>query len=307
MVFRTWELFSIFRDTTTANTFKFFNPVKFFLSNSVWIVDVSVWVRKCNNFSTKLKKFFCCIFCNVSWTRNNTSLTLEAIANFLEHFLCKVDKTVTSSFCTDQRTTECKTFTSQNSSVFITDSLVLTKEITDFASTNVFITCWNVCIWTNVAVQFSHEWLAEAHNFFVWFSMWIKVWTTFTTTHWECCKRVFKNLFEAQELQYRKVYFFREAESSFVRTNCTVVLYAETTVYMVVTVIIHPRYSELDNALWFNKAFKDCIWFKFWHLIYNWIKCCKNFFYSLKEFRFVWVFSFYFFPYTVYVSVFHKI
>ena len=52
---------------------------------------------------------------------------------------------------------------------------------------------------------------------------------------------------------------------------------------MIVTCIIHPRNAEHNNALWFNKAFQDSIWFEFWHLIYNWIKSCKNFFYSLKE------------------------
>lgn len=53
----------------------------------------------------------------------------------------------------------------------------------DFTTTNADITCRNVSIRAQVAIQFSHQRLAETHNFAFAFSFRVEIAAAFTTAH----------------------------------------------------------------------------------------------------------------------------
>ena len=208
---------------------------------------------------------------------------------------CKVNSTVTSCFCTSKWSTPVQTFTSKNTCVFVTNTFVLTIEVTNFASTNTDITSRHVCICTDVFAQLSHEALAKTHDFVVWFTFRIEVWSTFTTTDWLTSQWVFKDLFETKEFNDWLVYWWVETKTTFIRTNSWWELYTETTVYLYLTFIINPWYTEWNDTFWFNQTFQKVFFDIFRIFIEDRDKWIEDFFNCLKELSLVAVLSFHFF------------
>lgn len=94
-----------------------------------------------------------------------------------------VNETETSSLWSDQRTTPCETLSSQDSLPFTLSGLVRAEEVSDFATSDTDITGWDVGIGTNVLAQFAHEGNAEFADFIVGFALWVKIGSSFSTSH----------------------------------------------------------------------------------------------------------------------------
>jgi len=108
-----------------------------------------------------------------------------------------------------------------------------------------------------VTVKLSHESLAETHHLVVALATWREVRTTLCTTHRESSKRVLESLLESKELQDTQVNRLVEAKTSLVRADYVVVLNAVTHVSLNITLIIYPRNTELDDAVWDAEALDE--------------------------------------------------
>jgi len=151
----------ILSKTCSLNFFYFFQK---FNIDSFRIINPAGRIRNGNNLCTKLLSFLCCVNSNVTSTGNNNCFTSQIMSVAFQHFLCIVQKTISGSFCTSERTTVSKSFTCQNTFIQVADSLILSEHITDFTSTNTDITGRNVCICSDMFAKFCHKALAECHN-----------------------------------------------------------------------------------------------------------------------------------------------
>src|SRR5690606_14466063 len=98
---------------------------------------------------------------------------------------------ISCRFRTDERSTESDSFSGQYSGKLVAEFFVLSKHITYFTSAHADISRRNVSVSTNVTLQFSHESLAETHDFIVRFSFRIKVRSAFSTAHRQCGQAIF--------------------------------------------------------------------------------------------------------------------
>ena len=82
-----------------------------------------------------------------------------------------------------------------------------------------------------------------------------------------------------------------KAKSSLVRSDRAVELYAVPCIYMYLSVIIHPRNTELKLSLRLCQSFKKSFFTEFLFIcLDNYTKRLKDFFYCLVEFRLCRVF-----------------
>ena len=79
--------------------------------------------------------------------------------------------------------------------------LIHTEQIAYFACADADVSCGNILVRTDVAVQFSHESLAETHYLSVATASYREVRATLAAAHRQCGKRVLECLFKAEELQ----------------------------------------------------------------------------------------------------------
>ena len=205
--------FNILFDTSALNLFDLLNNRKI---NSVWIVNISVRIRKSNNLSTELSSLLCSVDSYVTGTGDNNSLILEALAVCFQHLFCEVAETKTCSFCTSEGTTIGKTLTGKYTRPLIADSLVLSEHVTDLTSACSDIAGRYVAVRTDVLAKLSHEALAETHYFSVALTLRVEVGTTFAAAHRKSSKAVLKDLLETEELDDTAVYRRVKSETSLV-------------------------------------------------------------------------------------------
>ena len=99
------------------------------------------------------------------------------------HFLHEVDDAVPCGFRADERSTPGEAFTSENSGLMTArNASILTEKVADFAPTDADVTCGNVDILADMALELQHERLAESHHFMFGLTFRIKVRTAFTAT-----------------------------------------------------------------------------------------------------------------------------
>ena len=65
---------------------------------------------------------------------------------------------------------------------------ILAKEIAYLAATYTDITGRNILVWSDMAIEFVHESLAEAHDFCITFATRREVGTAFCTAHRQGCQ-----------------------------------------------------------------------------------------------------------------------
>src|SRR5699024_7480699 len=116
----------------------------------------------------------------------------------------------------------------------------LSEEISDFTAAHADISGRNVCICSNMSGEFCHESLAETHYFRIGFALRIEIRTAFSAAHRQSCQGILENLFKSQELQNRSIYTWMEAETAFVRSDSGIELYAVTSVYLNISIVIFP-------------------------------------------------------------------
>src|SRR5208283_3350645 len=131
---------------------------------------------------------------------------------------------------TDQRTAPVQAFAGQYAGEFVPNALVLAKQESDLASAHADIACRNVGVRPDVAAQFSHEALAETHDFVITFALGIEIRSTFAAPHGQRGQRILEDLFESQKLQDAQIDGGVEAQTALVGTNRTVHLDAETAI-----------------------------------------------------------------------------
>ena len=113
------------------------------------------------------------------------------------------------------------------------------------------ITSRNILISANIFIQFSHKTLTESHDLAIGFAFGIEIGSAFTTADWQASQRVFEYLLKAQEFQNTLIDGWMKAQTTFIRANSTVELYAISFIYLYLSIVVHPRYPEGNNAFWF--------------------------------------------------------
>ena len=99
-------------------------------------------------------------------------------------------------------------------------------------------------------------------------------------------------LLEAQEFDNAEIYGRMEAQAAFVRSDCGVELYTESTVDMDLSVVVHPRNTENNLTLRFGEALENTGRFVLRVLLDERLECGQNLCDRLNELRLVGIFLF---------------
>ncbi|CRH63894.1 Uncharacterised protein [Chlamydia trachomatis] len=108
-----------------------------------------------------------------------------------------------------------------------------------------------------MAVELSHEGLAETHDLSIGLALRVEVGATLATTNRQASQGVLEDLFEAKELNDRQVDGRVEAQTALVRADRGVELNAVAAVHLDLAVAVHPGDTEHDLAFRFDNAFED--------------------------------------------------
>jgi len=253
------ELGGVLFDTAATDVLEIHNPGQFFAIDTGFIIDVAAGIGQCHDFTAEVENLLGGVLSDITGTGHEAGLAFEGFAAGAEHFGREVDCAITGGFRTNQGAAPVEAFTGQHAGEFVAELLVGAEEETDFTAADADVTGGNVGVRADVAEQFGHESLAEAHHFIITFTLGIEIGTTLTAAHRERGQAVFEYLLEGQKLQDTLVDRRVQAQTAFVRSDGAVHFDTETTVDVVFTLVIDPRHAEGDQTFRLGNAFHDFV------------------------------------------------
>ena len=135
--------------------------------------------------------------------------------------------------------------------------LVLAEEVAHLACADADVAGGHVDFGTDVAIQFVHEGLAEAHHLGVALAAGREVAAALAAAHGQRGQSVLEGLLEAQELQYREVDRGVEAQSALVGADGRVELHAVAQVHLHLALVVDPGHAERDDALGLHQSLDE--------------------------------------------------
>ena len=166
-----------------------------------------------------------------------------------EHFHQEIDITIARCFGTNETSAEFTAFAGEHARELARIFLIGTEHVAHFAATHADVAGGYVAILADVAVQFEHEGLAEAHHLGGTLTAGRKVGTALRAAHGKCGQCVFERLFEGQELENTQVYRAVETNTALVGADGVVVLHAIAHVGAHIAAVVGPRHAESVDAL----------------------------------------------------------
>src|SRR5690606_1313612 len=148
--------------------------------------------------------------------------------------------TITGGFWTDQTSTKADTLTGKSARDLIAQLTVHAVHVADFPTANANITSRNVKIRADMAPEFCHESLAEAHDLIVALALRVEVRTTFTTAQWQCGQCILEHLLKSQELENAQVHGWVKTKPALVGADGAVHLYPIATIDLHLATVINP-------------------------------------------------------------------
>jgi len=224
----------------------------------------TVGARDGDDFSAEFNSLGSSTPSDVAEAREGDAFAGEGVAFFADHAVYIVDSAEAGSFRTDEGTTPAVALSGESAgAVLASEFLVSAIEVADFATANSYVTSRAVLVGTDVAPEFVHEGLAEAHDFGVALSDGVEIRTTLTTAEGQHGEAVFEDLLETEEFQHADVNGFVEAETAFVCAEGSVELNAVAEVGANLTLIVDPSHAEGEDTVGLYDALDDFVSLKF--------------------------------------------
>ena len=227
------------------------------------IVDVAVRTGNRHDLGAQLGRLRRRTPRHVAEARYGDGLALDVHAGLFEHLAQEVHRAESRGFGTYQRTAVGHALAGQHARVLARQLAVHAVQIADFAAAHADVTGRNVGLGADVAPQFDHEGLAEAHHFGVGLALGVEVRTALRTTHRERRQRVLEDLLEAEEFQDRGVDRRVEPQPALVGADGVVELEAVTGVDLHATPVVDPHHLEGETAVGFDDPLGDLVRLEF--------------------------------------------
>ena len=221
--------------------------------------DKAVGVGDGQYFCTQLDGFFGCVLRHVAGAGNQYAFAFDAVVAGFQHGLGKIHAAVAGGFRANQAAAPFEAFAGQDGSKFVADFFVLAEQIADFAAAYADVTGRDVGVGADVAVEFGHKGLAEAHYFGIGFAFRVKVRTAFAAAHRQGGQRIFEHLFKGEEFQHAQIDCRVETQTAFVRADGRAHLNTVAAVDLNLAFVVHPSDAEHNHTFRFNNTLKQAL------------------------------------------------
>ena len=253
------------------------------------VIDIPVGPRDRYDFGPEFRGFGSGAPGNVSEARNGDGLSLDVHAGLFEHLAQEVDGAETGGFGADQRTAVGHALSGQHAGIFAGEFAVHAVEVSDFAASDADVAGGDVGFGADVAPEFGHEGLAEAHDLTVRLAFGVEVRTTLCTAHGQGREGVLEDLLESEEFEDREVDRGVETQTALVGADGVVELYAVSDIGLYFAFVVDPYDFERKDPVGLDDAFRDAVGFEFRMLVVGALHGHQNLAYGLQVFAFAGV------------------
>ena len=288
-----------------GSAFVFLDLLQHFKIDAVGMIDAATGVGHGNRLCAELIELLYGVDGHVAGTGHGGRLAFDFLAPGLQHVLGEVHVAEAGGFGTGEGAAPLEALAGEHAFKAAGQALVLAEKVTDFAAAHADVTGGNVAERADVADEFSHEGLAEAHDFSVGLALGVKVGTALAAADGQTGEAVLENLFEAEELQNALVYAGMETQAALVRSDGGVELHAVAVVHLNAALIVGPGHTEFHEAFRNDYALKNGVFLILGFLIEKRLHGEEHFFHGLQEFRLMRILGAHVFHDALHVTVTH--
>ena len=227
---------------------KFQHVSNLFFIEPVFVINVSVGTGNSHHLGAHLCGLLGSAPGYIAESADGHALAPDVDTFVGQHFTHKIEPAIAGGLGAHQRTAEFKPFSGEHTAPIPRKFLILPEKVAHFSRPHTDITGRNVDFRTDIAIKLVHESLTETHDFGIALASWRKIGTSLTSSHGQCGQRIFERLLKTEELQYGKIYGSMETQSALIRADGTVELYPVTQVDLNLSLVVHPRNSEHNDA-----------------------------------------------------------
>ena len=237
-------------------------------------------------FGAEIEQLFDRVLGDVAGAGDQADLAFERFLAALQHLLRVINAAIAGCFGTNQRAAPVESLARKHAGELIAKALVLSEEEADLAAAHADVAGGHVGVWSDVALEFGHKALAEAHDFAIALALGIEVRAALASAHGQGGQRVLEDLLEGEKLEDSKIDRGMEAQSALVGPDGAVHLDAEAAVDLHVAVVVKPWHAEHDDALRLHHALKNAGRTEFRMFIEDGAQGFQNLLHGLMELRF---------------------
>ena len=284
---RASEMVGIVADPPAAVGLVFLHPVDLFQSQPVRIDNEPAAVGQGDRLRAQLHQLFRRVGGHVAAAGDYRHLAGQILPAMLQHILKEIHRAVAGCFWPDHRSAIFQPLARQHAGKLTGDALVLAEHIADLAPAHADIACRNVHIRADMAVEFGHERLAEAHDFAHALALGVEVRPALAAAHRQAGECVLEGLFKREKLQHAFVHRRVEADAALVRADRVVVLDAVAALHADIAGIVFPADAERYHAVRLSNAAQDLFGVVCFLVLDEIEDVFRHFLHRLHEFRLV--------------------
>ena len=251
------KLPDVFLNASASVVLQIHDPLELLLGEAFGIMDEAAGVGEGDDLTPELDKLFCAEGGHVAGARHHAGSPFDALPVMAKHVVHHVDHAVARGFRTDPGATKLEGLTGQHAFEAIHQALVLTEHVAHFPGAHADIPRRHVRVRADVARQFGHEGLAEAHDLCVGLTLRVEVRAALTAAHGQTGQAVLEHLLKGEELQDALRHRGVEANAALVGADGVVLLNAEAAIDANVAVVVFPHHPEGDDAVRFGHPLED--------------------------------------------------
>jgi len=178
-----------------------------------------------------------------------------------------IDKTVSRSLRSDQRSTPASTLSGQDALPLVLGSLICTEHVANLSSTNTNVSRGDIGVGTDMLAQLAHEGNAELADLVIGLALGVEVCSSLAATDVHCplislvpgpkrenvsreltsSQGILEDLLEAQEFQNRQVDGGMQTETALVWAESRVELHPVAAIDLDLVLVVLPDDAELDD------------------------------------------------------------
>src|SRR5699024_5670833 len=213
-------------------------------------------------------------------------LSVDVLLRRGEHVLEEVDHAEARCFGADHGTAVGQALAGEDAGfVGVRHSLVLPEQVTDLPAADADVTGGDVSVLSDMAGQFGHQRLAEAHDLTVAAALRVEVRASLAAADGQPGDRVLEDLLESEELNDAEVDRGMEAQPALVRSQSRVELHTESAIDLDDDGRTSPRYAEDDLPLRFAQTLERREFQVFGVLVHDRAQGIEDFLYRLVKLR----------------------
>lgn len=251
--------------------------------DAVLVHDVAVGVAHGDDLAAQLGSLLVGVDGHVAGAGDHHALALEGLAGGLEHLVGEVAQAVAGGLSAGQGAAVGQALAGQHAVKLVADPLILAKQVADLTGAHADVAGGHVGVRANVALQLSHEGLAETHDLVAALALGIKVGTALAAAHGQTGEGVLEYLLKAQELDDGQVDGGMEPQAALGGADGGGELHPVAAVHLDLAMVVHPGHAEQQAALRLHHTVHNAHLGQLGLLIVHGLEGFHNLAYSLEE------------------------